>query len=76
VWVYSIPAVARRGQFWAGQALLGVRVVPEHMPAVGKKARRPRTVRLPQHHVTQHFHFAPAAAFGQGGGDGRVSRRV
>ena len=74
--VCSILAVAGRHQFRAGQALLGVRVVAEHMPAIGAAGRAAGSMRIRGHHVAQHVHFAPAAEFAGVGGGGWVSGHV
>src|SRR6266487_3145112 len=74
--VWSIPAMAGRGGFWAGQALLGVWVVTEYMPAIGEAGRPAGGMRIPGDHVAQHVYFAPAVAFAPVGCRGRVSGYV
>ena len=65
--------------FGAGQALLGVWIVPKSMPAIGERKGeewRVSSMRVQQHHVAQYFCVTPAAAFGHIGGGSWVSRGV
>ena len=68
VWVHSIPAVARRGGF-RDEALLGVWIVTEHMPAMGAGSKPAGAMRVRGDHVAQHVCFAPKRVF-EGGSDG------